>query len=360
MGSIAPIRNANASSSNVVSQGSPKDTAPQTRRSGAGETARVPPPGYSGESSFTPAAKAPTSGAQTDFATRKAQFALPIDASTPEKYDGMYLGSDGYAYPPDKFKASEVPPFTPSTGPSSKTSYYVNGIMTWPKGNGPMGDRTGIQADSEAQKIADKTGTNVVLVYNATSGNVAGDMLQTEGDRLGTGEDKANATLADALYSDLKAGKDVNVVGYSQGGAIVGRALRDVNERLKNDQGFYWPWEEGQKQAEREAQLGHVNATLFAGAGADFPDGPKYNFYVNREDPVPNMLGVHDANLPYDGSRAGLDALLGIPGVLLDGAHHDGKGARIHTFDEPGRPGADLFSADGVHGLDGYLQRYDP
>lgn len=368
-------------------------SAPQTARPTAASPhvpvasqapASATSPGYSGKSSFTPAPSTAspsalgkpsgagaTSGAVagtgSDFEARKAQYALKVDAATdPQKYDGMYIGGDGYAYPPDKFKASEVPPFRPQnvTSQPTKTTYYVNGVLTWPtSGDHSFGDPTGIQADAEAQKIANTTGTNVVLVYNATSGNPVNDFAQTEGDRLGVGEDKAAQTLSDAIYSDLKAGRNVDVAGYSQGGAIVGRALNDVNNRIYNDQGGFlgnlppWGW---QKQAEREAMLSHVNVNVFAGAGANFPDGPRYNFYVNSEDPVPNSLGVHDPDFKYDGTRGALDGLLGLTGAILDGPHHEGAGTRIHTFDEPGVPGADLLSAEGVHGLQWYLNHYQP
>ncbi|NRD65451.1 PE-PPE domain-containing protein [Corallococcus exiguus] len=288
---------------------------------------------------------------QLDDATKVARGALKIDSNAdPKTYDGMYLGSDGYAYPPDKFSVSEVPPFKPEKPIASPTptTYHVNGILTQPQGDG--------NATGEAQKLANETGTNVVPIYNATEGLPA-DVTQTGLDRLGLGDNKAAQTLADAIYRDLQAGKKVNVTGYSQGGAIVSSALRDVDNRIKDDMGGFWgnlPVFGDGNRDKREALLGNINVSTFAGAGKTFPDGPKYTFYVNKQDPVPTWLGTHAFN-PVTDIVSGIASGL-FPGIgILNGGPSTQypEGATIHTFDSAGN--GEVFALDGKHGIDTYL-----
>lgn len=291
---------------------------------------------------------AATSAAEDDFATRRAQYALPLDPSKePKTYDGMYIGADGYAYPADKFKASEVPPFKP-TDPSKQpapTQYYVNGVLTAPRDlnrDGTYKDPAdSIQADGEAQRLANATGTNVVLIYNATEGEAA-DFIQAANDVLLTtgSSNPAADTLANAIYEDVKAGRQVNVSGYSQGAAITARALHQVSDRLYEDTGGvlgHLPFVGDENRRALDRMLGQIHVTTFAGAGISFPDGPSYDHYVNTKDPVPNWAGL-----------GGFNGLFG----------HPGRDARVHEFEDSGTDGAPLLSADGVHGLKHYLAEY--
>lgn len=286
-----------------------------------------------------------------DDATKVARGALKLDPNAdPKTYDGMFLGADGYAYPPDQFSVSEIPPFKPEKPIASPTptTYHVNGIVTQTQGDG---DATG-----QAQKLANETGTNVVPIYNATEG-LAADVTQTALDRLGLGDNKAAQTLANAIYNDLQAGKKVNVTGYSQGGAIVATALRDVDHRIKNDLGGFWgnlPILGDGNRNKREALLGNIHVTTFAGAGKTFPDGPKYTFYVNNQDPVPTWLGTHAPNAVTDivsgivsGVIPGIGILNGGPSIQYP------EGATIHTFDSAGN--GEVFGVDGKHGINTYL-----
>ena len=207
-------------------------------------------------------------------AEKLARGALPIapDASREEanRYDGMYIGSDGFAYAPDKFSVTEVPPFTPSTPLSNPppTTYFVNGINTLPQGV------------LSAGKLAARTGTQVVPIYNATEG-MGPDVVQTAKDRLDIGTNKAAETLTRRISEDLGNGYKVNVVGYSQGSAIVSRVLHDVSDQLP--------------ATSREQRMSQINMLGIGGAGKSFPPGPQYNFYVNKQDIVPNYLGVPHA-----------------------------------------------------------------
>ncbi len=285
---------------------------------------------------------------------KKARGAQKVEPGTNgeidhKRYDGMYVGSDGYAYPPDKFQVSEVPPFKPAKPISTPppTTYHVNGIDTQILGDG--------NTFGEAQKLANKTGTNVVPIYNATEG--LPDALQTAGDRLGAPGNKATDTLTNAIYNDLKAGKQVNVVGYSQGGAITAHALRQVDERIANDNGGFFgnlPVVGNDNRRKREELLGNVNVTSIAGAGKTFPAGPKYNFYVNSQDPVPTLLGTHEPTL---GSALIGGIVSASPGLgLLNGGSPFQKppGAKIHTFDT-GDSISSPLGVNGTHGFNTYL-----
>ena len=291
-----------------------------------------------------------------DDATKLARGALKVEPGPdgqldPKKYDGMYLGADGYAYPPDKFTLAEVPPFKPEhpVANPTPTTYYVNGILTK-----PLGDDN---APGEAQKLANKTGTNVVPIYNATEGQPA-DITQTAMDRLGVGDNKAATTLANAVYNDLQAGKKVNVIGYSQGGAVASYAMRQVDERIKQDMGGFWgnlPVFGDGNRDKREALLGNVNVTTFAGAGKTFPDGPKYTFYVNNQDPVPTWLGAHELNPLTDTVTSILSILNPWIGAANGGSSMQApEGSTIHTFDSEGTD-PEVFSINGKHGINTYM-----
>lgn len=288
---------------------------------------------------------------QVSWSTDEAKIArgaLKIDPKTPGKYDGMYIGADGWAYPPSKFKASEVPPFRPEHRRSepTPTTYYVNGLYTWPDAPPDIGHVSSDAqvANGEAQQVADKTGTNVVLIYNATSKDKFLDGFQTAMDRMVVGDNPAVDTLADAIYADLKAGKKVNVEGYSQGGAIASYALQKVDGRLSKE------------NADRTKLLSNVNVVTFGGAGKDFPDGPKYTFYVNHADPIPTWFGAHAWNPGSDLTESILEAWA--PWLLV--VNHglpffQAKGACVFTFDDPGTS-KDTLNVDGTHGINTYFR----
>ncbi len=263
---------------------------------------------------------APVQGNSLTGPEKEARGAIKIDPNvTPEtakQYDGMYIGSDGYAYPPDKFDVSEVPPFAPAnpTSNPAETTYFVNGINTLPQG-----------AVDGAKLLANRTGTNVVPIYNATEGDLA-DKSQTALDRIDQGGNAAAETLTQVLTEDLANGQKVNVIGYSQGSAIVARALGDVYEQLP--------------PGEREQQMSNINMVGIGGAGKTFPPGPQYNFIVNKQDVVPNYLGVHPGNPVADATIGFLTAASPVLYLLNGGGPGwSAPGATIHVIDDPAEGG---------------------
>jgi hypothetical protein len=100
--------------------------------------------------------------------------------------------------------------------------------------------------------------------------------------------------------------------------------------------------------------LGGANVVTFAGAGKNFPDGPRYTFYVNQQDAVPNWLGVHEFNPIPDllNEVAGM-----IPGLNIingGGLGHVPKGSSILTFNDAAGGGGPVNTS--AHGLGTYLK----
>jgi hypothetical protein len=211
-------------------------------------------------------------------------------------YDGKLVGAGGQTFNPGT-PLSQIPGVTPKNNPNpSETILYVNGI----------GDNKDKQARS-LQSIADTTGAKLIGVHNATEG-MAADLLQCVKDKLDKGTNPAVDTLADTIYSELKAGRSVHVMGHSQGGLITSRALGDVARRLRV--------EDGLSKADTEKLLSKVNVETFGAAAWTYPDGPNYVHYVNDKDLVPGLFGLGNG--------------------LLD---HPGKGAVVRQFSSGSNPG---------------------
>ncbi|QQR46330.1 hypothetical protein JKA73_09670 [Myxococcus xanthus] len=211
-------------------------------------------------------------------------------------HDGKLLGADGATFPPGT-PLADIPGVTPANNPNPQsTVLYVNGILTTK------------EAQSESlQAIANATGSRVVGIHNATEG-MGADLAQCVKDKLDKGTNPAVDTLADALYTELKAGRDVHLMAHSQGGLVSSRALNDVYNRLRI--------EDGMSKQDARALMGKINVETFGGAAATYPDGPNYVHYVNRGDPVPSMFGLGPIPDKWN--------------PIADG----GKGSKVHQFNE--------------------------
>jgi hypothetical protein len=221
-------------------------------------------------------------------------------------YDGQFVGANGQTFPPGT-PLSQVPAVMPknNTNPT-KTIIYVNGIMT-PKE----------AQSSDLQAIADRAGARAIGIHNSTDGFVS-DLAQCVKDKLDKGRNPAVDTLADTVYSELKAGRSVDLMGYSQGGLITSRALKDVYNRLRI--------EDGMSKAEVEKTMSRVNVETFGAAAATYPDGPKYVHYINNRDMVPTLFGLGGSVDPASFlKRAGKDAVVhrfGDGGINLIANHN--------------------------------------
>lgn len=219
-------------------------------------------------------------------------------------FDGHFVGANGQTFSPDT-ALSDVPAVTPRGGvTNNETLIYVNGI------------RTNVQGQMNSlQAIADQTGSRVVGVHNATQSSAA-DILQSLGDKLDIGSNPAVDTLADTVYEQLRAGRDVHLLAHSQGAIITSRALQDVKNRLMA--------EDGMSRRDVERLMSNIKVETFGGASRRFPDGPRYVHYVNRNDGVPQAFGLRSWLNPF--AHAGRDAV----------THYfrEGKPLVSHGFEE--------------------------
>ncbi|NVJ25211.1 hypothetical protein HUW62_28700 [Myxococcus sp. AM011] len=208
--------------------------------------------------------------------------------------DGKLMGAKGQTFAPGT-PLKDIPGVTPQNNPNpSKTILYVNGIMT------PAANQL-----SEMKTIAEKADARVIGIHNATQGIVA-DLAQCLGDKLDKGTNPAVDTLADTVYGELKAGREVHLMGYSQGGLITARALFDVERRLRI--------EDGMSPAQVEKAMSKLSVETFGAASTKYPDGPKYVHYINNADAVPTLTGLGGS---FDPIAFAKDA---------------GKGAVVHRF----------------------------
>jgi hypothetical protein len=209
-------------------------------------------------------------------------------------YDGQLLGAGGKTFPPGT-ALKDIPGVTPKNNPNpAETIVYINGINT---------NKAGQSGSLEA--IAETTGAKVIGVHNATEG-MGADLAQCVKDKLDKGTNPAVDTLADTLYTELKAGRSVHVMAHSQGGLITSRALDHVYNRLR--------LEDGMSKGDAEKTLSKLNVETFGAAAMHYPDGPNYVHYVNKSDLVPDAFGLGPAKW----------------NPLTDG----GKGSVVHRFNE--------------------------
>lgn len=271
----------------------------------------IAPAGFSGLSSFV--GFAPRALVQPPLSC-----AEPARQATPRPTvfgdsDGLLHGGDGQMYNARTTSIQDVPPVMPSD-PSMRTgerTLYVNGAWTTVDG-----------ARADMQLIADATGNDVVGVVNATGGwstaqETARDALQAAGDKLGVGPNAAKDTVANVLCRAVAARRNLTVVGQSQGAAIVGRALFEVDAHLTRKQGAFVDVT-GQARAARAEALSVLDVRTTGGVGHAFPDGPRYLHMQNTSD--------------------GLTAALGVGNPVLEavGLVRPGAGAERATFSHPG------------------------
>ncbi|WNG22918.1 hypothetical protein F0U62_01920 [Cystobacter fuscus] len=271
-----------------------------------------------------PAPLPATTGARGDgFETAGASRGGPVNkllggifGGGDKKYDGVLVGAKGATFPPGT-PLSQVPGVTPrDNAHPSETLLFVNGI-----------NNTKDKQFASMQQLADRTGAKVIGVHNATEGMVA-DLAQCVTDKLDKGKNPAVDTMADTVYAELKAGRGVHLMAHSQGALVTSRALNDVANRLRI--------EDGLSSAQVEKAMSKIKVETFGGAAAHFPDGPQYVHYVNKNDLVPTWFGQGDGD--------GVD----------EWARDGGKGAVIRRFEQ----GSGI---EGTHSFDNvYLKQRVP
>jgi hypothetical protein len=209
---------------------------------------------------------------------------VPLPEGKADKfYDGAFIGANGRAYSAST-PLNQIPPIKPSNGrePTS-TIIYVNGVGQTNRG----------QAGT-LQTIADKTGAALIGIHNSTESTFK-DLLQSLGDKADIGKNPAVDSVADAVYDSIKSGKPIHIMGHSQGGLIISRALGDVRRRLLV--------EDGMSKTQAEKLLSNIKVETFGAAASSYPDGPQYVHYINRVDPVPVLFGLGAFKKLFSGDR---------------------------------------------------------
>jgi hypothetical protein len=233
------------------------------------------------------------------YASRLGIDRLPAGVSNNRRppdtvFDGVFVGANGQTFAPNT-PLDRIPAVQPRNAPATnETLIYINGINT----------TKDAQAGS-LQAIADRAGARVIGIHNSTEGMIT-DLRQCVTDKLDLGRNPPVDTLADTVYKEIQAGRTVHLMAHSQGALITSRALRDVYQRLRI--------EDGLSRAEAERRLGQVKVETFGGAAGHFQDGPQYVHYINRDDPVPSLFGL---GWDIDRFNPTLDA---------------GRGAQVHWF----------------------------
>jgi hypothetical protein len=222
--------------------------------------------------------------------------------------DSYWIGEDSRgvrtAHDPARVSLYDVPPFRPDRGtaqPNGESVIFVNGI-----------NNTQAMAANSAQQLANKTGADVRLFYNAAQGGQAREAIRAGLDNIRQAETPAVNTLANSIYHSAVAGNDLHIVSTSHGSILTRNALNVAERRLLEHYGYrdLGPLPGLYHAVDREGYLAQVQANSRAealtaqaldnikietyGAGtATWPvTGPRYLHWVNTHDPVVDMAGI--------------------------------------------------------------------
>ncbi len=298
-------------------------------------------------------AKAPGAVSSTS-AARQAQAVAPTRQVVTDHddsiYDGHIIGRGErdanddqqlLAYSPGT-SSRDVKPFEPRGGVVNDTTLiYTNGIQ-----NDVFDQARSMQA------LADISGNRVIGVHNSTTA-MSDDLVQSANDKIPGGpENKAVTSLRDVIRAELEAGRDVHLVGHSQGALITAKALEQVKQDLDN-------LEKDRGSAERAALLkqrfNNIKVETYGGAAETYPKGPQYVHYVNTRDPVPHVAGLS----PTRGQWRDLDAnerpsqFSPKPDRYLFQSAAGGPGSVVHFIDDDRTRDGNLIENHDFN--DGYL-----
>lgn len=199
------------------------------------------------------------------------------------QYDGAFVGASSRAYSSNgavaeawssKTSWRQLTGTRPNNGRALQgKALYVNGMNT------PLSS----QAKS-MQHIANSTGKEVIGIHNATHGFLR-DGLECTTDKMNVFNNGSHRTLTEAIYQHVKTrpNEPLDLVAHSQGGIITSRALHDVKNRLRREDGLSKP--------EVEQALSNVRIQTAGAAAVSYPTGPKYLHHVNTKDMVPQTFG---------------------------------------------------------------------
>jgi len=182
-----------------------------------------------------------------------------------EQYDGFLLGAGGCLYDPSKYTIDNIPAVLPVTVPGKINKHTLVGVFVNGKGN------TALMQFDNLQLLANTTGLPMVGVHNAA--------------RIGWGEltemgpnSIPTRILTENILGRINAGKRIRIWSSSQGTFYVARALSQTGDQI-ND----------------KTKLDKIEIITTGGAAPFWIDGPRYVHYINKQDPVPHLMGPASA-----------------------------------------------------------------
>lgn len=252
---------------------------------------------------------------------------LPLGSLTTAQADGFWIGEDRggirRAYDPSVSSLGSVPAIRPDAGfqRTGGSVIFVNGLQN---------DQA--QAANAGQLIANKTGGDVRVFFNATQG--LNDIPRAVGDNLnwlGVSRTPATNQLASTIATMAANGQSLHVMSTSHGSILTRNALYVAQEQLMARYGYQEIRLPGlaaamdpvgyQRQVQinsaAEAQtyraLQNIKIETFGSGTARWDiDGPKYVHWVNTNDPVVQAVGIDFQGVAarVDGVSAGRDAVV--------------------------------------------------
>ena len=252
---------------------------------------------------------------------------LPLGSLTTGQADGFWIGEDRggirRAYDPAVSSLGSVPAIRPDAGfqRSGGSVIFVNGLQN-----------NQAQAANAGQLIANKTGGDVRVFFNASQG--ANDIPRAIGDNLnwlGVSRTPATNQLASTIATMAANGQSLHLMSTSHGSILTRNALYVAQEQLMTRYGYQEIKLPGlaaavdpagyQRQVQinsaAEAQtfraLQNIKIETFGSGTAKWDiDGPKYLHWVNTNDPVVKAAGIdfQGAAARLDSVAAGRDAVI--------------------------------------------------
>lgn len=239
--------------------------------------------------------------------TRAERSGLPLGSLQTGAIDGFWVGESGNgvrrAYDPGVTPLGQVPAIRPDAGfaRSGGSVIFVNGL-----------NNNEAQAANAGQLIANKTGSDVRVFFNATQG--ANDIPRAVGDNLnaiGVSRTPAANALASTIATSAAAGQDLHIISTSHGSILARNSLIIAREQLLSQYGYrdialpglraevdpagYQRQLSVNANAERRTfeALHHIKFETLGSGTATFPvAGPRYLHWVNTNDPVTWATGI--------------------------------------------------------------------
>ncbi len=226
--------------------------------------------------------------------------------------DGYWIGESDHgvrrAFDPDRSAYTSVPAISPDPGTTAangESVVFVNGLL----------NNQGASANA-GQLIANKTGADVRVFYNASQG--LNDPLRAVGDNinlLGVSRTPAAENLANSIFHSALDGQDFHIQSTSHGSILTRNAILIARERLQEHFGYEsisFPGfaatvdpagyqaqvaENSRAVSQAHDALGNIKIETFGSGASAWPDGPKYVHWVNTNDTVAWSVGVNHGGL---------------------------------------------------------------